>query len=142
MTPLTFTRHNRAPRTIAILICVYGALIALVILFDAAWWLVGLLSLVTLPALWDIAQNTRAGLSLNDNTLSWHSGKRQGQIDLSDVDYFRFDTRWDLSVRVSLVLNTGKRIRLPDESIPPHRAFEDILKQAGFRVDRHHFTIF
>ena len=45
MTEFKFTRQNRAPRTVGVLICVYAALLALVILFDAAWWLMALLAL-------------------------------------------------------------------------------------------------
>lgn len=142
MTPYTFTRHHRNSRTVFILIGVYAALLALVILFDATWWIVGALALTTLPAVWDVFQDSSAGLQLDKEQLHWFSGKRQGQIDLSDVDFFRFDTRWDFSVRVSMVLTNGKRVRLPDESIPNHRAFEDVLQQAGFRVKRHHFTVF
>ena len=140
MTGFTFTRHNRAPRTIGVLIAVYVALGALVMLFDAAWWLVVVLVLPTLPALWDILKNTSAGLSLDDQDLRWFTGGREAQIDCSDIDFFRFDTRWDFSVRVSVVLASGKRIRLPDESSPPHKMFEKALQDAGFRVERHHFT--
>ncbi|WP_170422634.1 hypothetical protein [Ruegeria arenilitoris] len=142
MTEFTFTRNNRAPRTVGVLICVYAALLALVIVFEAAWWLVALLALPTLPALWDVAQDTSAGLSLNDSTLKWFTGSREAEVDCADIDYVRFDTRWDFSVRVSLVLNSGKRIRLPDESTPHHRDFEQVLQQAGFRVERHHFVAF
>ncbi len=142
MTPFTYTRHNRSPRSVAILILVYAALIALVILFDAVWWLVGLLALTTLPALWDILQDTSAGLTLDQNELSWFTGARQAKVTLADIDYVRFDTRWDFTVRVSLVLNTGKRIRLPDESTPPHTEFEPVLQQFGLRVERHHFRVF
>jgi hypothetical protein len=142
MTPFTFTRHNRTPRTILILICVYAALAALLILFDAAWWLVGVLALSTLPALWDVAHGTRAGMALDHNRIRWFSGKREAEVPLADIDYVRFDTRWDFSVRVSLVLASGKRIRLPDEATPPHKEFENTLQQAGFRVERHHFNVF
>jgi hypothetical protein len=137
-----FTRHNRSPRSIAILCAVYAVLLALVLAFDAAWWLIGLLALGTLPALWDVLRNTDAGLSLEPAKLRWHSGARQGEIDLTEIDFFRFDTRWDFSVRVSIILTNGKRLRLPDEALPPHKQMEQALQQAGFRVDRHHFTVF
>ncbi len=142
MTPYTFTRRNRNSRTVVILIGVYAALLLLIIMFDAVWWLVGLLSLATLPALWDIVQDTSAGLQLEPDQLRWFTGKRQGEMKLSEIDFFRFDTRWDFSVRVSLVLHSGKKIRLPDESLPPHRDFQALLEQAGFRVERHHFMAF
>ncbi len=142
MTPFTFTRQNRAPRTVLILIGVFAGLISLVIFFNAALWLVGVLALATLPVIWDIVKDTSAGLTLDRDCLRWHSGGREGEIDLNEIDFFRFDTRWDFSVRVSLMLRSGKRIRLPDESVPPHRAFENTLENAGFRVERHHFTVF
>lgn len=142
MTPYTFTRQNRTPSVLAILLCVYGALIALVILFDAAWWLMALLALTTLPALWDCARGTSAGLTLGLDRISWFTGARQAEVNLADIDHVRMDTRWDFSVRVSLVLRSEKKIRLPDESTPPHREFERLLQQAGLRVKRHHFTVF
>ncbi len=142
MTPFTFTRHNRTPRTTLILICVYAALAALLILFDAAWWLVGLLALSTLPAVWDVVRGTRAGMTLDRDRIKWFTGNREGEALLADIDHIRFDTRWDFSVRVSLVLASGKRIRLPDESTPPHKDLEITLQQAGFRVVRHHFNVF
>ncbi|MEX0320423.1 MAG: hypothetical protein AB3N21_20915 [Ruegeria sp.] len=140
--PFRFTRHNRAPRTVAILILVYAALIAAIILFDAAWWLMALLALPTLPALWDLYADTSAGLSVEDGELRWFTGSRSGAVRLEEIEYMRFDTRWDFSVRVSACLHSGKRIRLPDEALPPHRAFEQTLTDLGLRVVRHHFRVF
>ncbi len=142
MTPFAFSRQNRTQRAVLTLICVYALLIGLVILLNAAWWLMALLALPTLPALADVLKDTSAGMELTDKALRWHTGKRQGEIELSDIDRFRFDTRWDFSVRVSAVLKSDKRLRLPDESLPPHKQFEEILNQAGFAVERHHFRVF
>jgi len=142
MSLYSFTRRSRGARTLAILAVLWAGLLALVILFDAVWWLVGLLALTTLPAIWDVLRNHSAGLSLDRQELRWHSGKRHGELNAEDIAYFRFDTRWDFSVRVSVVLNSDKRIRLPDEAIPPHRVFEIALRDSGYRVERHHFTVF
>ncbi len=142
MTAFTFTRQNRNQRTVLILIGIYAVLIGLMILLDAVWWLVALLALTTLPALWDVIKDTSAGMELTDDTLRWHTGQRQGELLLSEVDHFRFDTRWDFSVRVSAMLKSDKRLRLPDESLPPHKQFEDVLQRAGFKVERHHFRVF
>ncbi|SLN19065.1 hypothetical protein RUM8411_00625 [Ruegeria meonggei] len=142
MTPYSFTRHNRSAKAMGIVICVYAALIALVILFDAVWWIIAALALSTLPALWDIARGTQAGVTFDQNKLQWFSGGREAEVALADIDHVRFDTRWDLSVRVSLVLRSDKRIRLPDESTPSHKEFEHVLQHAGLRVERHHFTVF
>ncbi|WP_424833094.1 hypothetical protein [Ruegeria sp.] len=138
----TFTRHNRSQRTIVILICIYAVLIGMVIVLNAAWWIMALLALTTIPAVMDVARDTTAGIELGQDTLKWHSGGREGQLKLAEVKRFRFDTRWDFSVRVSAILQSDKRVRLPDESLPPHCEFEDVLKQAGFAVERHHFRAF
>ncbi|WP_170478878.1 hypothetical protein [Ruegeria arenilitoris] len=140
--PFTFVRHNRSQRTVVILIVVYTVLIGMVILFDAVWWLMGILALATLPAVWDVMKNTSAGMQLDGQKLYWHTGNRKGQLSLTQIDRFRFDTRWDFSVRVSAILNSDKRVRLPDESLPPHRDLEMVLKGAGFAVERHHFRVF
>lgn len=139
--PYSFERQQRQPRTVMILIGFYAALIALIILFDAAWWLIAGFSLVTLPTLWDLFTNATAGLTLDAQRLSWFSGRRSAQIALDEIDYFRFDTRWDFSVRVTVYLKTGKRVRLPYDSLPPHQLLEDALQAHGLRVERHHFTI-
>ncbi len=142
MTSFSFTRQNRNPRVVILLICIYAVLIGLIIFLNAAWWLMALLALATLPAVWDIVKDTSAGVELTGEKLRWFTGQRSGGLDLSEVDRFRFDTRWDFSVRVSAVLKSDKRLRLPDESLPPHKEFEDVLQQAGFTVERHHFRVF
>ena len=137
-----YARRGRSPRMVGIVLAIYSALLALILLFDAAPWLMGLLALVTVPALWDLWADPRAGLALDSQTLRWHSGRRQGHLQFDEIDHMRFDTRWDLSVRVSAVLHNEKRVRLPYECLPPHRALESALQDRGVRVERHHFTVF
>ena len=137
----SFERHQRQPKTVMILTAVYAGLVALVILFSATWWIVGGLALFTLPTLWDLTTDAKAGLTLEDRTLSWFSGRRTAQGHVSEIDYLRFDTRWDFSVRVTIYMTSGKRVRLPYDSLPPHRTFEGVLQAHGLRVERHHFTI-
>ncbi len=142
MTSFSFTRQNRNPRVVVLLFCIYAVLIGLVLFVEAVWWLMALLALATLPVVWDIVKGTSAGVELTGEKLRWFTGQRSGELDLSEVDRFRFDTRWDFSVRVSAVLKSDKRVRLPDESLPSHKEFEDVLQKAGFTVERHHFRVF
>ncbi len=52
------------------------------------------------------------------------------------------DTRLDFSVRASVVLaDGGRKIRLPYESTPPHKALEAALLARGIAVQRHHFSL-
>lgn len=140
--PLTFTRRGRDRRVLAVVIGIYGVLLAAIILVDAAWWLMAALALLTLPALWDLWRDPSAGIRLDDTRLDWHSGRRSGTLELREIDHMRFDTRLDFSVRVTAVLKNDKRIRLPYEALPPHRAFEAGFDARGIAVKRHHFTIF
>ncbi len=134
------TGRNR--RTVVALLVFYGVLLGLIITVDAAPWLMVLLALVTVPGLWDLYSNRSAGLSLDDNSLQWHTGRRSAEIALSEIDHMRFDTRLDFSVRVSAVLQNEKRIRLPYEALPPHKTLEAAFEARGVRVERHHFTFF
>ena len=138
----TFTRRNRTLRNVAVLAAVYAALMAALLQLDAAPWLVGGLALFALPALWDVLAGTSASLSLDRAELRWRSGRREGDLGLAEIASVRFDTRWDLSVRVTLRLHGGKRVRLPQDCVPPHREFEAALQARGLPVERHHFTVF
>ncbi|NNE52666.1 MAG: hypothetical protein HKN30_09720 [Sulfitobacter sp.] len=139
--PFTYHRQGRGRRLAAILLVIWVALVYLWAALDATPWILGFLALFTLPGLNDLIRNPSAGLSLTDETLSWHTGRRSAEIPLEEVDYVRLDTRLDFSVRATAVLKTGRKVRLPFESTPPHQAFEETLKDRGIRTERHHFTL-
>jgi hypothetical protein len=46
-----------------------------------------------------------------------------------------------MSVRATVVLKTGRKIKLPFEATPPHRALETALHARGITTERHHFTL-
>mgnify|MGYP000545439582 CR=1 FL=1 len=140
--PFVFTRQGRSQRTFAVLIVIYAVLLGLIVVVDAAWWVMALLALPTVPALWDLYHNPGAGVRLGDTELSWHSGRRTGALALNDINYMRFDTRWDFSVRVSAMRDAKKRVHLPFECIPPHRDFEAAFQARGIEVRRSHFSFF
>ena len=139
---LVFSRSGRTPRNFAILITLYGALTGAVIVIDAAPWLMAGLAVLTLPALWDLWRDPKAGLRLDQDRLEWHSGRRTGALDLQEIAHMRFDTRWDFSTRVTAILKDDTRVRLPDEALPPHLELENALNSQGITVERHHFTVF
>lgn len=142
MSPLEFERRGRSWPILLTLAIVYAVLFAAVAVIDAAWWLMALLALFTLPALRDALTDTTAGLTIGDAALDWHSGARRGQVRLDEIARVRLDTRWDLSLRATLVLKDGKTVRLPQESLPPSAPFETALTARGLPVERHHFAVF
>lgn len=138
----TFTQRGRTARTLGVVIVIYTGLGAAIILIDAAWWLMAALALLTLPALWDLWQDPSAGIRLADAQLNWHTGRHIGTLAWDEIKYMRFDTRWDFSVRVTAVLQSGKQVRLPYQALPPHHAFEAALRACDILVERHHFRVF
>ena len=142
LAPYRFHNTPRPLRLAVVLGLVYAALIAAWALIAAAWWLMLLLALPTLPALWELIIPREAGLEIADGALSWYSGRRRAEVRLDEIDHIRMDTRWDFSVRVRVMLQHGKRLQLPHESLPPHRQLEAELTARGIKVVRHHFTTF
>ncbi|MCR9126923.1 MAG: hypothetical protein NXH82_12455 [Rhodobacteraceae bacterium] len=132
---------GRSLRTALVVGAVYAALLAAILVLGAAWWIMALVALTTFPALWDLWTDRGAGLRLDNETLRWHAGRHHAELDLREIDHMRFDTRLDFSVRVSAVLPNRRRIRLPYESLPPHKALETALTARGIRVERHHFSL-
>ncbi|MFY9211183.1 MAG: hypothetical protein WAO69_08660 [Aestuariivita sp.] len=132
---------GRNRRTMVVLICVYAALIGLYVVLDAAWWILLLVALTTLPALWDLYTDRNSGVRLADGQLEWWSGRGKARMDLSEIDHMRFDTRLDFSVRVSAVTPSKKRIRLPYDALPEHKIFEAACQAHGLKTERHHFSL-
>lgn len=150
-----FARQGRSRAATLILAAIYAVLIAALLFLQAAPWLVALLALPTLPALYDLLADPRSGLEITapgpatspaprpatgeTARLRWFTGRRGGALPLARIRAARFDTRFDLSVRVTLILDDGTRLRLPPPCLPPHRRLEAALKARGVAVIRQHF---
>jgi len=139
--PFVFERAARSTTTALVLLGVWAALLAAWVWLEAAGWIIGLLGLFTLPAVFDLSRNPQSGLQLDARTLRWHSGRRSAEVTLEEIAHIRLDTRLDFSVRASVVLRTGRTVRLPFESTPPHQAFEDALNARGVKTMRFHFQL-
>jgi hypothetical protein len=139
--PFRYRREGRNRATLLAVGALWAALGGLVVFVEAAPWLMGLIGLTTLPALHDLWRNPRSGLDFTPEALTWFTGQRDARIAWREIERIRLDTRLDLSVRASAVLRSGRRIRLPYECTPPHRAFEDALRAQGIPTERHHFSL-
>ncbi|MFG6582484.1 hypothetical protein [Sulfitobacter sp. 1A12779] len=141
MAAYTYRRHARSRTALLLLPAIWLALAAAWLWLDASGWIIGVLGLFTLPALWEVFSNPASGLTLDQHSLSWFTGKRDAKIALAQVDRVRLDTRLDMSVRATVILRTGRKIKLPFEATPPHRALEAALQARGITTERHHFTL-
>lgn len=141
MEPYRFERTGRTRQTAVALAAVWAVMGALVLFLDAAFWVLAIPALFTLPAIWDLISDRRAGMEIGEDTIRWHSGRSEGEVVFGRIDKVRFDTRLDLSVKVSIVLVSGRRLRLPQESVPPWRELEAVLSERGIATERHHFSL-
>lgn len=139
--PFSYRRQGRSRATLLVVIGIWFALAAAVILVDAALWLVALVGVFTIPAVMDVIRNPTSGLDFSPDQMTWFSGHRSGAIEWQEIDRVRLDTRLDFSVRASAVLHSGQKIRLPYECTPPHLMLEAALNAHGIRTERHHFSL-
>ncbi len=139
---LVFARRGRSAKVAVVLAAICAALGLALFRLQAAPWVVALLALPTLPALWDLLTNPSAGVRLTDQRLEWHSGRRRGSIPLARIDRIRFERRWDMSMRVRVLIKDGRPVQLPPESLPRWQMFERALSDHGIATERHHFAPF
>ncbi|MDG1171038.1 MAG: hypothetical protein P8N14_17745 [Sulfitobacter sp.] len=137
----TYRAQGRSLRGGLVVGGIWLALAGLWLGLQANPWIMGFVALFTLPACWDLIRNPACGLTLNADQISWFSGRHHGQVALAQIDQVRLDTRLDMSVRTTLVLHSGAKIRLPFEATPPHRQFEDALNAKGLKTRRTHFQL-
>lgn len=137
----SFRKQGRNRAALYTVIAIWFVLLALVLLVEAAPWLMAGVGLFTLPALWELYKNPQSGLDFQPEALRWFTVRREGSIPWGEIDRVRLDTRLDFSVRATAVLHSGRKIRLPYECTPPHQLFEAALNARGIRTERHHFSL-
>lgn len=118
-----------------------AALLALLYSVGTVSWVLAVLALVAVPALIDVLRNPSADFCLGDDDMSWRSSRQSAKLPLSRIARVRFDTRWDFSVRVTLILIDESKLRIPQDAMPPHQALETALRARGISTERHHFRV-
>jgi hypothetical protein len=140
--PLTHRREGRNRATFLAVLVVWVVLLVAWFWLNAAWWVISFFFLFTLPALHDLRTNPRSSLILSEKGLNWQNRQQQVDLPLSRIKNVRLDTRWDFSVRATIFLTDGQKLRMPQDCLPPHRAFEAALESYGVKTERHHFRVF
>ena len=139
--PYTYTSQGRRPATMITVTAIWAALIAAYVMLEAEPVILAVIGAFTLPALYDLARNPSSSLTLDETHLRWTSGRQDAEIALSEIDHLRFDTRLDMSVRLSVVRPSGVKIRVPFPATPPHATFEPVARSAGLTNRRYHFSL-
>ncbi|SFL93848.1 hypothetical protein [Shimia aestuarii] len=137
---LIYTNHGRNPRT-------FGALAVALLLLSGLYaigtmtWILVLLFIFAVPALFDVLLNPVSTFEMTDDILRWKSPTQTAELGIDKILQARFDTRLDVSVRVSLTLVDGSKLRIPQDVLPPHNRLEAAFKARGIKVERHHFRV-
>lgn len=139
--PFRFEQRGRSKRLGLAIFCWLGMLAVFGLLLQAALWIVMLLALPLLPAVWDLWRNPKSGLSTGDTTFRWFTAGRHDEIELQDIARLRLDRRLDLSFRATLITRSGTKIRLPQAALPSVDLLEQTFQQRGIPSERHHFTV-
>jgi hypothetical protein len=129
--PFQFERRARDARALALVALSVVVLLALVFLVGAAWWIPAGIGLLTLPAAVEVLRDARSGLVLDGQALSWSSGRLRQRVPLARIAEVHLATTLDFSQRATLRLDTGERLRIPPQCIPPRRALDDALAARG-----------
>jgi len=139
--PYHWQRSGRGRSTAITVSVVWLALAVAYILLDASIWIIWIFVLFTLPALYDLATGRTSEMHVTEDGLRWRSGRREDQARWDEIESVRLDTRLDFSVRTSIILPSGRRVRLPIDVTPPADAFEAALRAHGAQVRRVHFSL-
>lgn len=137
----SFERRGRSKLTAIVVIGIYVVLACAYVALDISLWFVGITAVFTLPALWDLKADTRSGLTLSKSGVSWFHGKNSATIERSEIKRFRVDLRMDRSVKLSVELQSGRRIRLPQPSTPPLKDLERELTNYDYPFRKNPFAL-
>lgn len=133
---------GRNPRSVLIIVVVWFVLILLRVQLQATWLLLVPLFLATLPALFDVINNRSTGLRIDDARIAWQSGTRDQSVPLDRIAEVELALRLDASLRATLMLDDGTKLRLPYECLPRRKVLEPELIARGLTVRRNDFSFF
>ncbi|MGB7317785.1 MAG: hypothetical protein WBC85_07445, partial [Planktotalea sp.] len=108
-----FERRARSPRAIFFIALWWAAIALLHFAIQANPWILLLLALVSLPAIYDLGANASAILTIDAQHIAWRSGQRGATCPRAQLQKVRLDTRLDFSLRMTLIPHQGRKIRLP-----------------------------
>lgn len=136
-----FHRDARSGATLFLVALWLATLVALWAVVEARVWIVALLTLPVLPALWEIWRNPASTLTLDTQSLRWSTPRSTAEIATSELAHVELLTRWDFSIRATVHTRLGTHHRLPAAVTPKVAAFEAALTERGIPVKRQHFTV-
>lgn len=143
MRPTTFEHHQsgRSVRAVTTLLSLWALLAGLIITINLSPVIAAIVALFTLPALWDIVANPQMRLRLGPSGLGWGRPGNIRTIPLDQISEVRFETRFDLSARATVIRKNGRKLRLPPPALPPRQSFEAALSELGVKTTHNPFFL-
>ncbi len=134
--------HQTQGRSLRTALAVLAALLVLfgLYLVGTLVWLLAVFALFVVPAAFDLLHNPQPVRDDRHRPVMGNP-RLSASVPLARIAKARFDTRWDFSVRVTLILHDGTKLRLPQAVMPPHKPLEEAFKACGVPVERHHFRV-
>lgn len=136
-----FHRDARSGATMIVVALWLAALVALWALVEARVWIVALLALPVLPALWEVCTNPVSTLEFDAQSLRWTTPRSTAEIATAEIAHVELLTRWDFSIRATVHTRPGTHHRIPAAVTPKGDKFEAALIAGGIPVKRQHFTV-
>ena len=138
---LQFRRIGRSRRNVVALALTWAVLLGMLVILGAAIWIVIFLWLFTLPLAWEVWRNPESRLTLDRGALEWSGILGADSVPLRMIEKVRFDRRLDMSVRVTVVLTDGRKVRLPHDVLPPHDQLEQAFQSLDIPTERNPFSL-
>lgn len=139
--PYVYERRGRTALTAIVVALVYIFLAVGLVYLNLSQWLVLIGFVLTLPAFFDLISDVQSGMTISSDEVSWFHGKKTAAIPLADARRFRIDLRMDRSVKLSIELENGRKIRVAQPATPPLKELEDILSKMGIEYRKNPFSL-
>ena len=136
-----FRREGRSSGTAFLLAAIYAVLAWLWYALAISPVVLGILVLVTLPAIYDLIANPQSSFLLDHETLQWRHGRREVSLPRGEIRQLHINLRLDRSVKLIVELESGRKIRVMQPVIPPLDLLENGLSAQGMPFQKHPFSL-
>ncbi len=131
-----FTRSGRQPRSLIFTGLAVAALLHAVLALQIHPVIAAIFGALLLPAIWDIAKDTRSEITVTDSALSWRMGGRGETFELHEIQRVKTRLSLDFSQKAQVLTKDGKSHRIPPPCVPPDGSLDDALKERDVEVER------
>ena len=136
-----FRREGRSSGTAFLLAAIYAVLAWLWYALAISPVVLGVLVLVTLPAIYDLIANPQSSFLLDHETLHWRHGRREVSLPRGEIRQMHINLRLDRSVKLIVEMESGRKIRVMQPAIPPLDLLENGLSAQGMPFQKHPFSL-